>query len=132
MCWSVEGAKGHIGPGSGEAHAPCLTRTARPALPPPCTLTCRSPPAVRPAAAPHTEGDGENVFVLSVDAPSVLTLSPVRWYRLTRLLGWLGADEREQVGAAVRGREGAWRGMVLMTWAWHAVFGRVHGWVLHS
>ncbi|PNW82794.1 hypothetical protein CHLRE_06g294500v5 [Chlamydomonas reinhardtii] len=48
---------------------------------------------------PHLdpEGDGENVFVLSVDAPSVLTLSPVRWYRLTRLLGWLGADEREQV-----------------------------------
>ncbi|KAG2427968.1 hypothetical protein HXX76_011955 [Chlamydomonas incerta] len=48
---------------------------------------------------PHLDpaGDGENVFVLSVDAPSVLTLSPANWYRLTRLLGWLGADEREQV-----------------------------------
>ncbi len=52
---------------------------------------------VRPIHTP--QGDGENVFILSVDSPAVLTLSPGSWLQLTRWLrmAWF-ADEREQVG----------------------------------
>ncbi|EFJ49625.1 hypothetical protein VOLCADRAFT_89537 [Volvox carteri f. nagariensis] len=49
---------------------------------------------------PHLDPDydGENIFILSVDAPAVLTLSPYNWYRLTRWISWLSfEDEREQV-----------------------------------
>ncbi|GLC36901.1 hypothetical protein PLESTM_000516300 [Pleodorina starrii] len=49
---------------------------------------------------PHLDPatDGENIFVLSVDAPAVLTLSPHNWYRLSRWLSMLTLeDEREQV-----------------------------------
>ncbi|KXZ49205.1 hypothetical protein GPECTOR_22g795 [Gonium pectorale] len=52
----------------------------------------RLDPHVDPAA------DGENVFILSVDSPAVLTLSPVNWYRLTRWLAMLAfVDERDQI-----------------------------------
>ncbi|PNH11031.1 hypothetical protein TSOC_002187, partial [Tetrabaena socialis] len=65
----------------------------------------RLDPHVDPAA------DGENVFVLSVDAPAVLTLSPRNWYRAGR---WLAAaavgDEREQVR---RDAEESWTRWVL-------------------
>ncbi|GIL51220.1 hypothetical protein Vafri_7286 [Volvox africanus] len=49
---------------------------------------------------PHLDpaGDGENIFVLSVDAPAVLTLSPNNWYRLSRWMSLLSfEDERDQV-----------------------------------
>ncbi|GFR47565.1 hypothetical protein Agub_g9290 [Astrephomene gubernaculifera] len=49
---------------------------------------------------PHLDpaGDGENIFILSVDGPAVLTLCPHNWFKLTRWLSMLTfADEREQV-----------------------------------
>lgn len=63
---------------------------------------------------PHLDpvGDGENVFIVSVDSGTVLTLSPSRWLALHKAWDWMrGAvtleDERELVR---RQAEGSWTG----------------------
>jgi hypothetical protein len=47
---------------------------------------------------PSAAADGENVFVMSVDAPTVLTLSPANLFRLLRVLRAMSLeDERDAV-----------------------------------
>ncbi|KAI8470665.1 MAG: hypothetical protein J3K34DRAFT_419969 [Monoraphidium minutum] len=61
---------------------------------------------------PHLDpaGDGENVFIVSVDSGAVLTLCPERWLKLRRAWDWVrGAATLEDERALVRRHaEGSW------------------------